>query len=126
MQTSHLFLDDLRNPGDVTWVRIPSADWAIVRSFDEAVEWVKEHGFPHFISFDHDLGYEAFDTNENGLIIVTDSTETPTGYDFAKWLIEYDLDTKTMPADFRFTVHSQNPDGAANIQRVLDNYIRRK
>lgn len=123
---NYLFLDDLRQPGDVTWINIPSAKWCVVRSFNEAIEWVQSNGFPDFISFDHDLGYEAFDTNENGLIIVTNADESPTGYDFAKWLIERDLNTKTMPSNFKFTVHSQNPVGAANIERLLNNYLRHK
>lgn len=126
MQNTHLFLDDLRQPGDVTWINIPSTNWAIVRSFQEAVTWVQQNGFPGFISFDHDLGYEEFTTDENGFIIVTKADEMPTGYDFAKWLIDYDLDTKTMPKDFGFTVHSLNPVGAANIERLLNNYIAQK
>lgn len=118
----YLFLDDLRMPGDVTWVKIPSADWNIVRSFDEAVAWVKENGFPNFVSFDHDLGWEKFDTNENGIIIVTETDVEKSGYDFAKWLVEYDMDTATMPDDFLYTVHSMNPIGAKNIAKYLDAY----
>lgn len=120
----YLFIDDERVPSDVTWVNIArTTEWAIVRSCDAAVDWVLENGFPDVISFDHDLGYEAFDTNENGIIIVTDATETKSGYDFAKWLVEYDMETGLMPDDFSFTVHSMNPIGAKNIQSYLDNYI---
>jgi len=64
--------------------------------------------FPSFISFDHDLG--------DGL----------TGYDCAKWLVEYDLETGLMPADFSFYVHSQNPVGASNIKNLLNSYMRNK
>jgi hypothetical protein len=123
----YLFLDDERVPSDVTWVNIArTTEWVIVRSNDAAVTWVLENGFPDIISFDHDLGYEAFDTNENGIIIVTDATETKSGYDFAKWLVEYDMETGLMPANFTFTVHSMNPIGAKNIQFLLDNYILHK
>ena len=122
----YLFLDDLRQPGDVTWVSIPSVKWAVVRSCDEAIQWVKDNGFPEFITFDHDLGWEKFDTNENGIIVVTELDVEKSGYDFAKWLVEYDLDTGKMPPNFKFTVHSMNPIGAEKIQNLLDGYIRQR
>jgi hypothetical protein len=78
---------------------------------------VLDHGFPDFISFDHDLS----DAHYGG-----DYSKEKTGYDFAKWLIEYDMDTNIMPEDFAFTVHSMNPVGARNIQRLLENYLRQK
>lgn len=121
-----LFLDDERMPGDVTWVNIGSYPWEIVRSYNDAVAWVIKNGYPTVISFDHDLGYEAFDTTDAGIIVVTDSTDSKSGYDFAKWLVEYDMDTGTMPTDFSFTVHSMNPTGAQNIRMLLTNYIRQK
>lgn len=114
----YLFLDDLRNPEDVTWMNIgANVDWEIVRSMDEAVKWVKRNGFPDVISFDHDLGIEQY----RG-----DYSRENSGYDFAKWLVEYDMDTNSMPAGFRFTVHSKNPTGAKNIRELLHNYIRFK
>ena len=120
----YLFLDDERVPSDVTWVPIGTgksfhesrgAPWEIVRSYDEAVKWVLKNGIPEIITFDHDLGWD-----EQGGVI------GKTGYDFARWLIEYDLDTNTMPVDFSFTVHSMNPIGARNIKSLLDNYLMRK
>lgn len=123
----YLFLDDERIPSDVTWIKIANTtDWQIVRSFNAAVSWVQENGFPEVISFDHDLGYEKFETTDTGLIIVTDATEEKSGYDFAKFLIEYDIQTNSMPLDFKFTVHSMNPIGSRNIQSILDNYISHK
>ncbi len=59
---------------------------------------------------------------ETGLFMVSDATETKSGFDFAKWLVELDLDTKTMPGNFTFTVHSQNPIGSKNIKELLENY----
>jgi hypothetical protein len=115
----YLFLDDERNPADVTWVRIADPvsagyQWSIVRSMDEARAWVLANGFPSTVSFDHDLGLMHY---------AGDFSDGATGLDFAKWLIEHDLDTGAMPADFRYTVHSKNPVGADNIKRLLDNYI---
>lgn len=98
--TYKLFLDDLRNP--------KSNDWVVVRSYDEFVECIKINGCPSHISFDHDLG------------------EGKTGYDAAKFLVELDLDTKCIPNNFNFNVHSANPIGAKNIEMLLDNYIRCK
>ena len=121
-----LFLDDERIPADVTWVDIGAGPWHVVRSFNQAVTWVLEHGFPDVISFDHDLGYELYDTNADGIVIVIDSTEAKSGYDFAKWLVEHDLDTGNMPAGFAFTVHSMNPIGAENIRSLLAKYISSK
>lgn len=97
-----LYLDDLRP--------VPSG-WAVARSFDDAVAYVETHGVPSMISFDHDLG-EA-----EGVLL-------PTGYDFAKWLVERDLDRPGfIPADFQFTVHSANPVGARNITGYLEGYL---
>jgi|SRR5271166_2357852 len=111
----YLFLDDERIPKDVNWVRIDkSAPWEIVRSYDEAVAWVTSNGFPDVISFDHDLGDAHYYGN---------FADGKTGYDFAKWLVEYDTVTGLMPGDFSFTVHSMNPIGAENIRKYIFNYI---
>jgi hypothetical protein len=124
----YLFLDDIRMPGDVTWLLIGGvgswgADWEIVRSYNEAVAWVRTNGFPDVISFDHDLGYEEYDTTESGMVMVTNAKEEKSGHDFAKWLVEYDMDTKTMPSDFRYTIHSINPSGTKNIRGTLEGYL---
>lgn len=118
----YLFLDDERNPRDVTWVLIGGvghwgATWEVVRSCEEAIAWVQKNGFPDVISFDHDLGLDHYGG---------DYSDGKTGYDFAKWLVNYDMDTNTMPEDFTFTVHSKNPEGARNIALYLHNYIRQK
>lgn len=95
-----LFLDDEREP--------VGNDWVIVRSYDEAVAYVEGNGFPSYVSFDHDLG------------------EGKTGYDFAKWLVEKDMDEDWLPDNFFFYVHSQNPVGAENIRKYIIDYMRFK
>jgi hypothetical protein len=131
----YLFLDDERIPTDVTWINIGTgksyhestgAPWEVVRSYNRAISWVKNNGFPDVISFDHDLGYLDSYTNDLGIVIVTNSAESKSGLDFAKWLIEYDLDTDSMPDNFVFTVHSMNPVGCLAIKHLLDNYIKIK
>lgn len=99
--TYKLYLDDIREP--------KQAGYVVVRNFYEAANYVTEHGFPSYISFDHDLGEDKL-----------------TGYDFAKWLVEYDLRHGLMPADFDYNVHSANPVGAANIRGLLDCYLRNR
>jgi len=102
-----MYLDDLRTP-------IKAYD-IVARSYDEAVKCVFKYGVPVFISFDHDLGID-----ENDMLL-------PSGYDFAKWLIDGDLaGTFTLPKDFTFKVHSQNPVGNRNIQSLLERYIQFK
>ena len=94
-----LFLDDIRNPPDCSWV--------VARSYNEAIALVEQHGFPQEVSFDHDLGL----------------VDCPlTGFSFAKYLVNLDIDTATMPENFFFTVHSANPVGAANILGLLEGY----
>jgi hypothetical protein len=95
-----LFLDDERDPPE------GQHDWVIVRSFDQAVSLVESQGFPGFVSFDHDLGVGK------------------TGMDFARWLVDRDLERHDMPAVFNFVVHSQNPIGKGNIEGLLEDYLR--
>jgi len=100
-----MYLDDLRIPKK-------SFD-VIVRSFDEAVLYVKQYGIPNFISFDHDLG-----ANKDGTILLS-------GYDFAKWLVIQDMDkVYTFPSNFTYNVHSANPVGKKNIESYLDGYFQ--
>ena len=96
-----LYIDDIRNPD--------TAGFDIVRSYDDAVFYMRLRGCPHFISFDHDLG----------------DADAPTGYDIAKWMVERDMNDSGgfIPADFDFAVHSANPVGAENIKGLLDNYL---
>ena len=99
-----MFLDDIREPQNDYDV--------IVRSYDEAVELVKQNGIPTFISFDHDLGCD-----EIGNI-------SKNGYDFAKWLVDMDIENiHKFPNNFTFDIHSANPIGKNNIKSILNNYL---
>ncbi len=100
-----LYLDDVRD--------LPDESFLLARSYEEAVLFVKENGIPPFISFDHDLGVD-----ENNDLL-------PTGFDFAKWLVEMDMDNiYKFPENFSFNVHSANPVGKANIEGYLNNYLK--
>lgn len=105
-----LFLDDERMPPDAM-----KGPVVIVRNVEDAKNMVVLLGLPTFISFDHDLG-------EN----------QPTGHDFAKWLVDYDLsnnggvfDIRLYKNGFQYYVHSQNPVGKANIEGLLEPYLDR-
>ena len=88
-----LYLDDLRP--------IPEG-YIGVRSYKEFVTYIIDSGLPDFISFDHDLGLQE------------------SGYDCAKWLVNFCLDNNLrLP---KFDVHSQNPVGKENILSLLLNF----
>lgn len=95
-----VYIDDLRNCSEI---------FIICRTFNEFKDVVKNQGFPEFISFDHDLGYGE-----------------PTGYDIAKWIVEEDMKRKILPINFSFNVHSANPVGKANIEGLLNGYLKFK
>lgn len=88
--------------------RVPAGGLVVARNFEDACAAVIEHGYPDIVFFDHDLGVGK------------------TGHDFAKWLVERDLDTGDMPADFRYYVHSANPIGRSNIAGCLDSYLKHR
>lgn len=94
-----LFIDDLRNPPDDSWV--------VVRSYNEAIDYLANTGMPDIISFDHDLGLAE------------------TGYDTAKWIVNKIIDNELdLPQSFTYKVHYMNPIGAANIKHLLDNFTK--
>lgn len=95
MNRNNLYLDDLR-PTPEGFER--------VYTYEEFVAFITEKGLPDFISFDHDLGLGK------------------TGYDCAKWLVEYCLDHENSLPEF--VVHSQNPVGKENIETLLNNFNR--
>lgn len=99
-----MYIDDLRTPQKKYDI--------VVRSYEEAIKYVLNHGMPSYISFDHDLGLSC------------DGIVAKNGYDFARWLIESSLDGKLkFPVDFSFWVHSANPVGKRNIESILNNYL---
>lgn len=97
--TWKMFLDDERFPaGD---------QYAIVRSSNKAIQAVQAAGMPITIAFDHDLGGD-------------DTTMV-----FLNWLTEEIIDGKlSFPEGFTYSIHSQNPIGAANIDGWMKNLIK--
>ena len=107
-----IWLDDLRDPKDLRldWLAYSPIGKEVeviwVKNMQEFVSWIQANGLPEGICFDHDLG-----ENE------------PTGYDCAKWLVEYCLDNKVLPP--LWACQSANPVGKVNINRLLKSFILR-
>lgn len=123
----NLFLDDIRIPANA-WNYMKDSrylhfEWEIVRNYDEFVDHItkkyKEYGvLPQLISFDHDLSYEHY--GEVGSGVHYDQYKEKTGYDCAKWLVNFCIDNKCKIP--KHIVHSANPIGADNIYKYLYNY----
>lgn len=106
-----LFLDDERNPEDVTWITYPdNIEWYCLTRMNDFMFCIMESDDVDYISFDHDL--QDFDLygGEN------------TGYDCLKWLLNYCIDNnKNIPMCF---FHSQNVVGKENMQSYYNNFIK--
>lgn len=89
-----LFIDDLRVP--------PSEDFIVARTSIEAIEAVKHHGWPTFISFDHDLGGED------------------TAMVFLRMLVNL-RQGQPIPD---YIIHSANPVGSLNILSFMESWKR--
>ena len=111
-----LWLDDMRNPFEDSWIHDYAPQFleetiVWVKNYDSFVGWIKNNGLPHTIAFDHDLGEDI-------------ARETISGYDCAKWLVEYCIDNDlNLP---NWIVQSANPVGKDNINGLLNNYLKHR
>jgi hypothetical protein len=98
-----IFLDDIRIPFDDQWI--------IVKDYEQFIEYVVKIDFNEIyeISLDHDLGF-------------LDENYEKTGYDVAKWLIEYCQDNNYILPLIK--VHSANTVGSNNIISLINNYLK--
>lgn len=116
-----LFLDDNRQPYDVFKNTIDpiyenNNEWTIVKNYEEFVDMILWSGLPEIISFDHDLSQNHY-LPENQTNIDYNTIKDRTGYDAALWLIGYcRMNNVELPM---IKVHSANPEGKKNIERVL-------
>lgn len=74
-----------------------------VTSYQEFVDYIMIHGLPDGICFDHDLADEVLN-----------------GYDCAKWLVKYCINTKQQLP--KISSQSANPIGRQNILLLLNNF----
>ncbi len=79
-------------------------EWHIVRSYDEFVAHIVDHGMPKCVSLDHDLGKDA-----------------KTGYDACVWLLDYCVENNIKVP--QILCHSWNPDGKDRIMNLI-RYIK--
>ncbi|REC75852.1 hypothetical protein DRF60_15245 [Chryseobacterium elymi] len=113
-----LFLDDIRYPIETYHYTKQDIflrkDRHIARNYEQFVNRILEKGLPEMISFDHDLADVHY------LKPNSDGYAEKTGYDCAKWLIEYCMDNYLdLP---KFYCHSMNPVGKKNILSLLENF----
>lgn len=121
-----LWLDDVRNPLENNWLAFSPLQGAYdviwVKSYKEFVVWIENNGLPTAICFDHDLG-DNFSFRETGNIsdwFDLENNKEYTGYDCAKWLVEYCMDNnKKLPL---YNIQSANPVGKENIDKLLKNF----
>jgi len=120
MEKTLLWLDDYRDPLEGQWLVFSpikgnhyTVHW--VKNYNQFVEWINTNGLPTGICFDHDL-----DPNQgiSGIEIIDEKT----GFDCAKWLVEYCIDNnKPLPL---YNIQSANPVGKENIDKLLQNYLK--
>lgn len=111
-----LWLDDMRNPYNANnqnkslWIKTYAPEYYDknlvywVKNYDEFVNWIQVNGLPDMICFDHDLG------------------EGESGYDCAKWLVDYCIDNDLKLPDWN--IQSSNPVGKLNIDGIFKSFIK--
>lgn len=118
MSNRMIFLDDYRIPLNTfsyTNHSIYLLDWVLVTNYNDFINDTINNGVAEVYSFDHDLGDEHYNNNPN---IDYSQFKEKTGYDCAKWLIDYCIDNDL---DFPkvIYIHSMNPYGSLNIESIF-------
>ncbi len=119
-ETYNLFLDDIRVPGDVTWIKLPTVEWHIVRNYEEFIHAILNKGIPAFVAYDHDLSDQHYTSNQNE--INYNKFREKTGYECAQFLVNQCMNKVIKHP--RFAVHSMNPVGRQNIVSYINSYNR--
>ena len=117
----NLFLDDVRIPTHVTWADVPqNQHYSVARNYQEFVDLITLRGLPKFVCYDHDLADGHYGHGLRGDEIPYDSYKEKTGYDCAKWIVDYCMKkgVKHPP----YVVHSMNPVGKQNIISYVESY----
>lgn len=106
-----IFLDDERNPEDVTWINYPTGiEWVVVRTLNELISSIQSTNEEHCISFDHDICDYDISGREN------------TGYDCLKYVINHCLDiNKKIPMCY---FHTKNIIGLRNMMMFYENSLK--
>lgn len=130
-----LWLDDIRDPYQSTWIEDYAPDYIgmemniiWVKSYYEFTSWINKNGLPAMVCFDHDLGEDvAIDLVKKG-VLKRKAREfkrlEKTGYDCAKWLVELCMDKDI---DFpKYEVQSANIVGKENIISLINNFKKHR
>ena len=92
-------------------------------NYNEFIEWITKNGLPDFISFDHDLADMHYTTYHLSTTKEWQDAQLhieKTGYECAKWLVDYCLDNNfDCP---KFYCHSMNPVGKDKINGLLEQF----
>lgn len=109
-----LWLDDIRNPLENDWLIFSPIEQPFkciwLKSYNEFTKWITNNGLPDAICFDHDLGCDSQEIEEK------------TGYDCAKWLVDYCIDNNLkIPL---YNIQSANPIGKDNINNLLKSFVK--
>ncbi len=125
-----LWLDDIRNPFEDDWLVFSPIDQPFevvwVKSYNEFTVWIVANGLPDAICFDHDLGldevHEKKTMSKSALKRFRKTPEYKTGYDCAKWLVEYCMD-KNLQLPL-YNIQSANPVGKENIKGLFKSFLK--
>ena len=99
-----LWLDDIRNPLDYTFLFPKDCTLEWVKNGEEFIGSIKKE-IPDIIFLDHDLGTDSMD-----------------GYDCIKWLCNYLLDENLVEHVPEIFSQSMNPVGKENILNYYKNF----
>jgi hypothetical protein len=118
MDTTFLFLDDIRFPIDVSLYITKqhkhifiNERWVIVRNYKQFCDHIIKNGIPYCISFDHDLADEHYNSNNKSYV-------EKTGYECALFLKQYAIDNNLKLPE-KIIVHSMNPIGRKLITELF-------
>lgn len=103
-----LFLDDLREVEDVTWLTYPdNIEWIVVRNSTDFFDQLHKLD-PDVVSFDHDIQEFC-------------GADEVTGYDIIKEMVDIYLSVAEIPQCF---FHTQNPIGKRNMEAYYLNAVK--
>lgn len=119
----NLFLDDIRNPWQVNWIKLPLVPYKVIRNYEAFVAIINRLGIPKIITFDHDLADIHYKNLING--INNENCIEKTGYDCCKFLIDRLIEENYCHFP-EWYVHSLNPIGAENIKKYIKSFIKSK
>jgi hypothetical protein len=94
--------------------------YSLVRNYQEFVDLITLRGIPKFVTYDHDLADKHYGHGLKNDDIPYDQYAEKTGYDCAKWLVDYCMKKGVKHPPYQ--VHSMNPVGKQNIISYVESY----